>query len=995
MSARRLLFLAAVFAASAFAQLSVSEAPDAITVISPDIPGWSATIDLKRGGAITALHIPRNGPNLVQTDSSFFNLFAMTSEKIDGRTIKAWSASNGRIERPTIVRRDGLVTVFVAGKAMSKRDETFFDYRHTYTFRADRVSLDGEAIWRFPKTSMTDSSMGFDAAPDTLYQPVRIGAGGKPPAPLELTTSGGAYFDEGIGYPMDAEFRLRNGHSFVLRAIDVPQTYRSNPRFIYEKPWQANWAGRWYWEGDADGKTRAGAKPAQYVAGEPFRYQYELVIDPTRTGNTPPEVTITSPVRDSRYYHVGDTVVLKGEAKDREDGPIPPDRLAWEIFGTAGRKRILQSGSGSSIAFTIPADTPRNQDYCQFAVRLSAADSKGAEGVDYLTIGVTPPFPASPSISKIEWDFGGRIALGKADVASLGVTAEGAPPQVRPKAWPVSPGVILSAASAAGSTVALVRKSEGLPPTVGISSSTDAGAHWNNSTRQFPEGAPFYPVVFTDGSADGYLYAWGSTWPKGTNPCHACRSIYLARVPATEAADRSKWEFFSYMKGDTPLWTPDPNRNYDSIADADGADIAAATYLPSLRRYLIVVATGTGYQMLDAPHPWGPYTAVGRMKAWDRIQPGSQLRLTIPTKWASADGHVVWAAYSDGRDTYLVRGSVALKQTSATSDTRWDEFLKTLPAGKTDSLLVMRGDQTIVDWYGEGFDAARPHGTASLAKAMVGSISLMLALADGRVRLDQPVADFIPQWRNDPKKRLITFRQLATHTSGLEDATDDAEGKPQPGNSDWKGDFWKRLDPPRDPFTLSRDFARVVREPGTKLPPGDDRGYSNAGFAMLSYAVTAAFRGVPGGDLRTLLRDRVLGPIGLKPGEWSVGYNQNFQVDGLSLVANWGGAAFTPHATAAVGRLMLNRGKRNGRQIIPEAIVSELTRDGIGWWVEAKPKSLPPDAFIGAGAGIELLVVIPSMDVVIVRYGKNQAKDWADLDAFLFAPVMDLLRRSR
>jgi hypothetical protein len=92
---------------------------------------------------------------------------------------------------------------------------------------------------------------------------------------------------------------------------------------------------------------------------------------------------------------------------------------------------------------------------------------------------------------------------------------------------------------------------------------------------------------------------------------------------------------------------------------------------------------------------------------------------------------------------------------------------------------------------------------------------------------------------------------------------------------------------------------------------------------------------------------------------------------------------------------MLNRGKWNGRQIVPEAVVSELTRDGIGWWVEAKPNSLPPDAFIGAGAGIELLVVIPSMDVVIVRYGKNQAKDWADLEGFLIAPVMNLLRGSR
>jgi hypothetical protein len=33
----------------------------------------------------------------------------------------------------------------------------------------------------------------------------------------------------------------------------------------------------------------------------------------------------------------------------------------------------------------------------------------------------------------------------------------------------------------------------------------------------------------------------------------------------------------------------------------------------------------------------------------------------------------------------------------------------------------------------------------------------------------------------------------------------------------WKGDFWKRLDPPNDPFTISRDQTPVLFDPGAKL----------------------------------------------------------------------------------------------------------------------------------------------------------------------------------
>ena len=49
----------------------------------------------------------------------------------------------------------------------------------------------------------------------------------------------------------------------------------------------------------------------------------------------------------------------------------------------------------------------------------------------------------------------------------------------------------------------------------------------------------------------------------------------------------------------------------------------------------------------------------------------------------------------------------------------------------------------------------------------------------------------------------MTLRQLGSHTSGLADA--EVQNLPHDKLTGWQGDFWKRLDPPRDPFTIARD----------------------------------------------------------------------------------------------------------------------------------------------------------------------------------------------
>jgi CubicO group peptidase (beta-lactamase class C family) len=224
------------------------------------------------------------------------------------------------------------------------------------------------------------------------------------------------------------------------------------------------------------------------------------------------------------------------------------------------------------------------------------------------------------------------------------------------------------------------------------------------------------------------------------------------------------------------------------------------------------------------------------------------------------------------------------------------------------------------------------------------------------------------------------------------------------------GAFWQR-DP--DPFTVSRDRTPMI------FAPGAGYRYSNPGMALLAYCVTAAWpRGLPGApqsDLRTLLADRVYGPIGLRDGDWSIGYRTPYAVDGLTLWANWGGGAFTARAAARIGRLMLRGGDWQGEQLLdPEWVAQALAyagtplpprggepapASGLCWYVNEDGvwPDVPRDAFGGAGAGQQLLLVVPSLELIVVRFGEHLGPDrragfWRHAYERVFAPVLRTLR---
>ncbi len=320
-----------------------------------------------------------------------------------------------------------------------------------------------------------------------------------------------------------------------------------------------------------------------------------------------------------------------------------------------------------------------------------------------------------------------------------------------------------------------------------------------------------------------------------------------------------------------------------------------------------------------------------------------------------------------------------------------------LMAHRTEQLLVIRHGRIVLERYAEGFNLHRPHYTASLAKAIVGGVALAILIGEKAISPDDLACDYIPAWREDKLRCLITIRHLATHSSGIEDAREgDIPHSRLPG---WKGEFWRRR---KSPFDIALFEAPVLFRPGTGFE------YSNPGIAALDVCMAEAARraGLP--DLRGLLAKRVMQPLGVADGEWSMSYGRSWRVGDALVHATWGGGAYSPDAVARIGLMMLGRGSFAGRQLIPSAAIEATIADagmptpsrledmrprsGLCWWLNTDgvfPR-VPPDAFFGAGAGHQILAVIPSLDLVVVRLGQKMGEPyWTAVCQFLLSPLMD------
>jgi CubicO group peptidase (beta-lactamase class C family) len=256
-------------------------------------------------------------------------------------------------------------------------------------------------------------------------------------------------------------------------------------------------------------------------------------------------------------------------------------------------------------------------------------------------------------------------------------------------------------------------------------------------------------------------------------------------------------------------------------------------------------------------------------------------------------------------------------------------------------LVMLRHGHVVASGWWAPYSAKRLHLLYSLSKSFT-STALGFAVAEGLVRLDDPVVSYFPEFADeitDPRSRAMLVRHIASMASGHEEET-----------------FERAVE--LDPDEIVRGFLL--------LPPDRDPGTVFAYNQPCTYTVAAIVQKVTGQSLTEYLRPRLFEPLGIGEVAWLQG------PPGRDL--GFSGLHATTDAIARLGQLYLQDGVWDGKRLLPAAWVAEATRshiatdpwDNVDWrqgygfqfWMARH-------GFRGDGAHGQFCVVLPEHDAVI------------------------------
>lgn len=244
------------------------------------------------------------------------------------------------------------------------------------------------------------------------------------------------------------------------------------------------------------------------------------------------------------------------------------------------------------------------------------------------------------------------------------------------------------------------------------------------------------------------------------------------------------------------------------------------------------------------------------------------------------------------------------------------------------ALLVMHGNQTLLEDYDNGHDAQKTHALYSGTKSFWG-ITALLACEGGLFTLDAPVADVITEWRDDPAKAQITPRMLLQMTAGF-----------------GFGGLGSAVPP----------YDRAIATP-LKNAPGTTFTYGGIPLQVFG-AYFARLLAQRGETPHAYLSTHILKPANVSVASWRT------LKDGTHPLPT--GAMLTARAWAAYGRFVIAQHRRFANAFVGSRV---NPRYGLGWWLGAT--DAPDDLVYASGSAGQALYLVPSLDLVVVRFGNK------------------------
>lgn len=303
----------------------------------------------------------------------------------------------------------------------------------------------------------------------------------------------------------------------------------------------------------------------------------------------------------------------------------------------------------------------------------------------------------------------------------------------------------------------------------------------------------------------------------------------------------------------------------------------------------------------------------------------------------------------------------------------------------TDSLIVIKDGEIKYEYYDENNGINRPHILWSVTKTLTGTL-LGTAVRDGRISMEQAVKDFFPNANrneNYPKVKIENLLYLDAGYiwhEGVFDVTENSVVNMLYGRGH------------NDMATYTASQKMISQGPGKKW------NYST-GLPTLTMGI---LKKIYGEEYTSMPWRNLFHPLGIN--------NASFEKDLSGTFIGGANSYATSRDLAKIGYMYLHNGEWNGEMILPPewmrvmltpspgyvspgTVIKDVTETGVyggSFWLnrevkkgEGKPYPYSPDdLFAAIGYMGQVLVVLPSQNMVIVRTGYDHSFN-DKLDAFI------------
>ena len=291
---------------------------------------------------------------------------------------------------------------------------------------------------------------------------------------------------------------------------------------------------------------------------------------------------------------------------------------------------------------------------------------------------------------------------------------------------------------------------------------------------------------------------------------------------------------------------------------------------------------------------------------------------------------------------------------------------------RTRSLLVIYKDKIIAEKYDTGFDK----NSRILGWSMTKSItSTVFGILEKQRKFDIDAPAPIPEWAND-KRKSITTSDLLHMNSGLQ----------------WVEDY-NTISDATEMLFQAEDMTRAQVEKPAEYKPNMHWNYSSGTTNLLSGVLRKQFKTHQ--EYLDFWYTALIDKIGM-----------NSMVIETDMVGNYVGSSYgwaTTRDWAKFGLLYLHKGNWNGEQIFNEgwaAYTATPTNTSNGsygahFWLNAGGRfpNAPRDMYFCSGFQGQMVAIIPSLDLVIVRMGLKEEPEF-DFNGMLKGIVGSLGKKS-